>query len=868
MSMNMSLQGGAQQPSPEDEFERSFSAEASSALSREHPDLVRDVASFRPLDQDADRGSAVGAFILNHNGEVLFIPAVLADNQLKPLDIFYSTRTDRFYPLNTEQLDAVTASSPSRLGETIDTPRHLPTDVNMRHLVVPPLEGRFGYASVDEALARMLERASTTKSASFLNGAWLDYMETAPGAVKTAFAQVFRKHPSLGARVVSIYGKTALAAALAPSAAKTADDSTQRTERPARSDVAIFTSGTPVATLKRELDSHEVARAFAATRGFGFAAVDRRTDLKELRALVENDLQLTEPQTSGRYRLWKADGTPIEATLIVDPLDVDGDRFAWGGRDSRGVRARRLLCVFDDGRYQMLHRAPVGQPILALSPEEIHTELAKRAGDFPSSGAYGMFIGLSGQGLRGTDAFTATDVTTGKNAKTCRVGKYSDATVTVTQHVPGVATAVSECGRHWTLGRGWKWLPCKETEFNNEVRLLHSAKDVLDAIWRAVLDTGAKPVDVKMAADRSFVIGSAPGAFDYIGAIAKVAVDYGLSLGDSLAVIKAAATHDPTPLFAVKTAGDDKKKKSSGGSSGGGGGGGGGEMSPEEAAMQQQAMMAQAAPPPPTGLDLAVAEQMQQLQMQIQALQAQATALQTVQMRAQQIDAGGGAMAAPMGAATMAGGPAPMPPGGGMPMGAPPGQPGMDPSMGGQPGAPPGPPGQPGAPPGQPGMDPSMGGQPGMDPSMGGQPGMDPSMSGQPGMDPSMDAPPPLNAVMSNRDLASNNIEQAINPRFLGQAAELHEMGAFDAAAIASLAKQQSLRGPLESYTVGMDKTLDNLCRVLLLINMKEADLKERIGESYEQTERVLRDVVRGLGDVILQVKRLSADPLQSARRG
>jgi hypothetical protein len=203
---------------------------------------------------------------------------------------------------------------------------------------------------------------------------------------------------------------------------------------------------------------------------------------------------------------------------------------------------------------------------------------------------------------------------------------------------------------------------------------------------------------------------------------------------------------------------------------------------------------------------------------------------------------------------------------GGMP---PMGQQGMDPSMmGGDPqtsGAPFDPAGMGLG--GQQGMqDPSMMGQPGMDPSMQGMQGMqgmqDPSMMGQPGMDPSMQGmqqqqPPPPMAMMPQDGPSRHDMMSEINPQFLHDAARLQSEDVFDSAAVAMLAQSPALHSIVSEYLPNLEKSVDNLARVMLTLWMQEVDLRERVGEAtFEELEKNLQSTFRGMGDLVLRLAR------------
>jgi hypothetical protein len=361
-----------------------------------------------------------------------------------------------------------------------------------------------------------------------------------------------------------------------------------------------------------------------------------------------------------------------------------------------------------------------------------------------------------------------------------------------------------------------------------------------------------------------------------------------------------------------KSGGDKPKKKSppSGGSKpptagaapGGDAGGG------DDALGQQAAMAAMAQPPPPpepSPVELAAMEMDQAIQHEMQKLMERQQTVQAIVQRSHEI-AGGSpmmptvqtqSMGAPPSSMNLAtGGPgmigsSPMGPGGPGGMGGMQGMPGMS---GGQPGM--------GMDPSMQGMqdpsmmggqdpsmmggqDPSMqGGMPqmgmGMDPSMQGMhdpsmTGMDPSMQGMQdpsmmgmqgmqdpsmmGMDPSMQQgqQPPPGAMMPTDGPSSHDMMSEINPQFLHDAARLQSEDVFDAAAVAMLAQSPALHNVVSEYLPNLEKSVDNLARVMLTLWMQEVDLRERVGEAtFEELEQSLQTTFRGMGELVLRLAR------------
>jgi hypothetical protein len=158
--LSPATQAHAQQPAPGDEeriFEDKFSEMAYQAFDSKFPNYVDYIVTFKILDSNLENGSAVGAFILEFEGEFLYIPSVLMDNQLKPFDMMYVKSKDIFLPLSEEWIEEVSKVSLSAMGEGTELPETVATDVDIRNVIVPPTTGRYSYASADISPRNRLE---------------------------------------------------------------------------------------------------------------------------------------------------------------------------------------------------------------------------------------------------------------------------------------------------------------------------------------------------------------------------------------------------------------------------------------------------------------------------------------------------------------------------------------------------------------------------------------------------------------------------------------------------------------------------------------------------------------------------------------
>jgi hypothetical protein len=396
---------------------------------------------------------------------------------------------------------------------------------------------------------------------------------------------------------------------------------------------------------------------------------------------------------------------------------------------------------------------------------------------------------------------------------------------------------------------------------------------------------------------------------DRVAAIKKIATDFVLPVDTAVALLEKAASDGKAVAWVAsaqqlayaqlafnKQAADDgggekkekseksdkpKPKKPPGESAPSGGPPGApGDDAGLGAEAAQAVMGAPPAPPPPTPLDLAAMEMDQAIQHEMQKLMERQQTIQMLQQRSNEI-AGGAppaasvqtqAMGAPpssmnlatggpsmggMGAPPMGGDPSMMGGGGGAPQM---GGMGGDPSMMSGGGAPPM-----GGDPSMMGGAPPMGGMPGGDPSMmggappmGGMPGGDPSMMGGMGGDPSMmGGGMPPSAMMPPDGPNVGSLQSEINPHFMEQAAQLHSADAFDAAAVATLAQSPALHAVVGQYLPNLEKSVDNLARVLLTLWMQESDLKERVGEeTFDGLEQSLQTSFKGMGELVLRLAR------------
>ena len=777
-------------------FEQGMSEMAYNLLSSRMPDLMQDVVTFKVLNVDIDKGSGVGAFVVLRQDSPIYVPVVMVDNAIKPLEIFYHKALSVFLPLSKGWLDEIEKTALASLGSGVKTPETLYTDVDIRNVVVPPITGRFSYAAwVPAALvdvARVMSSETLEKVASEGSLMLPSLLTAAPNRLKTAYTKLLERNPQLFKQAAATYGVSVLAAALQHRLEKVA-------AKQQHGGALWIADSDNTPTDFRRIFGDKAGEAYAGVRVKGYASKDERLN-RNLAVQEQPYAQWVEPKQPGVYTLFASDAKERTAFVMPFPIDLFDKGTRYGRRPAvpghnplinnsytdpgtenqiktyphsrpnegdfatrRRFGAEPFLAVFDNGDYiepSML----VGRPSVAddLSGS-LHKRMFTDVSGAPKVGK-GFFVRQMGTTYQATVPIEIKSMSTGSDGvrriKATSMGGYEEKTIATDPEHPYNTIWMPKGADIAYLPADFIWVPLKERL--NEKSWFRSALDLQAHVSSMLASAGAKKVAIKDAGAKQFSInGMAP--LSYVPALKKLAHGCNISVDDAEALLeKTAADRSTTAWIATKMQlaqvqmhldklaedgdkkkSDDKpKKKAPPSDSGAPPDGGDPGMDPGmDPNLGQDAAMAAMGPPPappqPAPLDLAAMEMDQHIQQEMQKLVDKQQTIQMLLQRSSEI-AGGAPPAPTVQTQAMGAPPSSM----NLATGAPGMQPGMTASMGQ---------------PQQPGMDPSMqggafppaandpsmmggqppgGGQPGMDPSM----GMDPTMGGQPGMDPSMGA--------------------------------------------------------------------------------------------------------------------------------
>ena len=888
--MSPDVQAYGQLPSAEQAeelFKQKFSSMAYNVMFAKFPDMAQQIVTFKLLETDSTKGRGVGAFIFLQDNKPIYIPVIMSDSQLKPLDVFYFKDLNIFLPMNKEWLEEVSKMSLEEMGQPSDIPQGVSRDIDIRNVVMPPFtsSGRVGLASdmsFDFHAKAMFKEAEDNNYE--VHPRFLEFIgNAAPKSVLDGVKIAFEKHPVLLKKLAHFHGSAAVINAFKRGNARVEAQSVVRAKLAsmrAPGTVRVFTKTATAAELK-ETFQEKAAQAYQGILRNGIATQDTRRSIEKIALKIEHDLKLTEPgHTAGFYRLYFMDAPPDIYYIIPAPKgpsshfdDASESYYSTYGTSPRR-NATEYLIINKDGKKVWCNKHVMGEHIHDDDPsinnyKWIKTIIhGKARGSAPTVHDYGFFLCAGpGKQPQATKPFWVHSIVDTRGVKKI-IGDYTHGTKYIIDDNTQRETITTAANDTLVIPKEAKWVAI-QTNVREEDKcslsndrlsnITDDPKMVTHWLDAKLQGAEAEPVEVKKAGFEEYWVGKSSQALHYPKAIEKIASDYGISISDAAGVlIELERTRFPF-MYVIPTS---------------------------KLASINEILMKVAQP----GIDGNTA-------------------------RAE----------GPMQGQGPAQGPAPQmtPEGGG---GAP-----MDPSQQGM-------------------MDPSMMGGGMMDPSMMGG-GMMPQQSSMSptdlaiaeavdkltqenqvrmqqlqdqmqqqqqaleqesdqngrlvqllqqiqnranqitqatgGMIPAgaeaspavaarMLAPepepqpePPPTPVMPEGNVNPQAVSEQINPNMLESAGDLGNAGVFDLATMSMMAASPVLHEIISSYVPNLEKAVDNLGRILLTLWMQEAEVKKMIGDlEYSTLEERLRTVFKGLGELVIKINRNAVNTNQMAQQG
>ena len=312
----------------EQAYESAFRDQAYSVFSAKFADLIPSVVTFKVIKSSIDEGDAIGAFILSFQGETVYVPVVMTENRLKPMEIIYSKRMDKFLPLNKDWLQIILGSNQQPMGEGAKTPDLMSADVDITTMIRPPIDGRNVYAM----------------DLSDINH--LDMIKSASDQSKAQYRDMLKGDKVLLKFAAENFDLDEIKLALVPAGVEKIAVETVKLETLDLTD--------PTAKIKKVFGNQSKMAVKDMAKN-GFAVKDERIDLNHAMA-VENKLVLEEPSTSGVYTIYMSDGTYKPAIVLVEPDNLEapgmyGSVMAVGRHDVEHTKPRNFLVILEDGDF-------------------------------------------------------------------------------------------------------------------------------------------------------------------------------------------------------------------------------------------------------------------------------------------------------------------------------------------------------------------------------------------------------------------------------------------------------------------------------------------------------------------------------------
>lgn len=798
---------------PDEMFRNGFGNLALQRLEMQFPDLAQSMVTFEILGAEPSTDSAVGVAILDLNGSSVHLPIILAQNDLQPMDMLYLEEAERFIPLQPEWIQAIRAISASEMGQSKEAPETLPTDKDIRSLVIPPSTGRYAYAAAGQG----------KKLPAFLR--------EASNRIKEAFTKLLKDNTKIASWIIDHYdlGEIKEAVRFHP----------EKLEKQATVKNPVFVS---IETPSQEVrsifgdDSPEVMRNMASGRGYA-AKEMRPFDSLNAAVEVDRELKLMYPEMIGVYEIITQNNQRRKALVFPKVHTIDNPSFSIHEKallpDNDGLNDTPKVLLFENGDVVVTNKPFVGELIQVdeLSgplKEYLHAPRARS----PRNNQRGMFLCTHGHRGDVTYPFKINRVTRDRatGSLTMEVEDYSYNTFKIIQkkgaalstprfysdsegpgHVRDVSVPWHMRTERERKQRGdrlcfnskgtlylpdsYVFVPC-ETFLEPSV-LANSVTEILDNYQRSLLEKGASQVKIATDGVCFYVDGKDMGSMRK--AHEKIASDLNLHVDDVETILL--AVQEKTAQDYILLSPEVREKIAQ-------------PVPPGAAAPQGPPPQGPGGPPQgpggppmPNPLQIAAQEIMQQVAMEQQSIQSQLMtqqqAAQEKMMLLQQLAYRSQEIAAQMGMG---------PP----PQGPPPGA------------APQGPPPQ-GPPPGPP-------------------PGAAPQ------------GPPPQGPPPGAGGIPTEGVS-AMEQSMVAQDPEV-----FDTAAIASLAKADNFDSTVMDFLPEFHNTLDSIGRLLLDMRIKRADYLEDLGDRiYNKKIELLEDLFQKLGLLVIGLEQITSAPSNAA---
>jgi hypothetical protein len=381
------------------EFSSAFSAMAFDTLTQQMPELLDSVVTFKILEIDPDDDFGVGSFVLMYQGIPLYIPVILQNSELKPLELMYYKEADMFLPLSEDWVKQLVSSKQQSYGDAVPRPQDVPTDVNLEELITPPRTGRYVYASYNMEEGTPVEKLAKLREQTALT------FEKIRDALP---AEVFNKLSETMGKDIRILNKFA-----AEQKEHLLADKEVLVQEPEPDALSFFTLDSPkeeIEKLAQESDKEGYGDYMTQIVDNGFVVKDNRDPEKIGKNPIQIHGRLTLEQVtkSDFFQLFGKNGRVHHGFYFAKPLELFcSDDFNSPVQEHRGygefpqtVVPKRGHFISRDKEIFKLYNSSYERPIVGRIEEnedyrkEVLEKIFSGAKDRPSVGEFGVFVNM------------------------------------------------------------------------------------------------------------------------------------------------------------------------------------------------------------------------------------------------------------------------------------------------------------------------------------------------------------------------------------------------------------------------------------------------------------------------------------------
>jgi hypothetical protein len=330
------------------QFEKSFSELAYSALQNSYPDLLEKSVGFQLVDSNDENTKALGIFAVDMGGSHFYIPVFFVSGKLKPLELMYDRRSDRFVPLERTWVNLISKPQNMDIGQSIKMPRIGISNPNLEPYANPPRTGRVvtSSAQLEESdVDNMLKQAADEESLPITL-----FLSMAPPLVKKAYLNFLNENPEYTNALLEHYTWDVIKEACLV-------DPNKYVPIKPKDEFAVLTD---------PLDKRASVEATKSIINDGYFVLDKRAGMASDAYFTDAIMKFESATDTGVYKIMDSTGDVKNYLVIQNECDEDKNKYDSSYHMNRAAdqhSPNRRVCVVDirDGTF---YKSTSAKPVM------------------------------------------------------------------------------------------------------------------------------------------------------------------------------------------------------------------------------------------------------------------------------------------------------------------------------------------------------------------------------------------------------------------------------------------------------------------------------------------------------------------------